>query len=265
VPGTGRIVLGGTFDHLHAGHEALLATAFRAGRSVAIGLTTGRYLRGHPKPDERRIQPYAVRRRRLARWLAARYPRARWTIVPISDAFGGSVEEGVAGLVVSADTIGGGRAVNAERARRGRRPVPILVVPLVLADDLRPVSSRRIRSGEIDRDGRRTAPISVEIATNAPADRAALVAGVRRAFPRARVRRPGSTGAGRARRTAASAEFVLRARRVRAGEVLVTLATPQVALRAVRVAARSPGALAGGVASLIRGSRHANRLSAPPR
>ena len=184
----GHAVLGGTFDRFHVGHVALLSTAFRLGRRVSIGLTTDRFLRQHPKPGRRTIRPYAARCRALAAWLAAHYPRARWRILPLEDPFGGSILPGVGVLVVSAETRAGGRAVNTERVRRGLRPVPLAVVPLVLADDLTPVSSRRIRAGELDPTGRRRARLSVGIGVIPWTDAPAVVAGVRRAFPSVRVR-----------------------------------------------------------------------------
>ena len=55
-------VLGGTFDHLHIGHHALLASAFGVGDEVAIGVTTDRFVARHPKPVAGRMQPYAARR-----------------------------------------------------------------------------------------------------------------------------------------------------------------------------------------------------------
>ncbi len=187
MPRFGRVVLGGTFDRLHVGHEALLSTAFREGRSVAIGVTTDGYLERHPKPASDRIAPYRLRRAALVRWLAAHYPRSRWTVVPLEDTFGRSVEDGVDALILSADTRAGGRAVNAERRRRGRDAVPLVVVPLVLGDDLEPVSSRRIRAGAIDRRGRRVGPIRVALAVDASEDRGPSHRGIRRAFPRARI------------------------------------------------------------------------------
>ncbi len=205
MPRFEHVVLGGTFDRLHLGHEALLATAFRSGRSVAIGVTTDAFLARHPKPGGARIRSYASRRRALDRWLTSRYSKSRWTLVPLDDLFGRSVEDGVDALVVSAETLAGGRAVNAERRRRGRRSVPLLSVPLVVADDLRPISSRRIRYREIDRWGRRRSPIRVALAVEDPDDGALAVAGVRAAFPRALVVRvpfpSGSSSAAR-RRTA---------------------------------------------------------------
>jgi phosphopantetheine adenylyltransferase len=250
VAARGRIVLGGTFDRLHVGHEALLTTAFRAGRRVAIGLTTGRYLAAHPKPGAGRIQPFSVRRRRLVAWLRSRYPRARWTVTPISDAFGGSTGPDVAGLVVSADTIAGGRAVNAERVRRGRRPVPVLVVPLVLADDLQPVSSRRIRAGEIDRNGRRISPIRLRVVVQRPTDRLAVLRAVRSAFPRARV-----VGG----RSATPLEIAVRA--AGRNRRTVRLRFGGIALAPARVRASTPGELARDLDRVLRRSRGTNPLS----
>ena len=183
----GHAVLGGTFDHLHVGHLALLDTAFRFGRRVSIGLTTERFLARYPKPLGERLQPFAVRRAVLHRWLRRRYPGRAWRTTPLDDRFGHSVEGGVDVLIVSADTREGGAAVNAERRRRGHRELPVVVVPVVLADDLGPVSSRRIRSGAIDANGHRRAPLRVTIRAEDPRVVAFVRGAVRRAFSRARV------------------------------------------------------------------------------
>ena len=180
-------VLGGTFDHLHVGHHALLASAFHAGDSVAVGLTTDRFVATHPKPDPERVQPFRARRAALVRWIRRNFPRRTWRVVPLDDPFGGSVEPEVDVLVVSQDTEAGGRAVNRERRRLGRRGVPLVIVPLALADDLEPVSSRRVRAGIIGTDGRRVAPIRIAVAAQDPRDRAPVERAVRRVFARARV------------------------------------------------------------------------------
>lgn len=187
MPRIAHAVLGGTFDRLHAGHAALLSAAFAAGRRVSVGVTTDAFVRSLGKPRGGAIQPYPVRRRTLGRWIARHFPGREWRLVPLADRFGRSVEAGVGVLIVSAETAGGGRAVNAERRRRGRRPVPVVVVPLVLADDLGPVSSRRIRAGEIDRSGRRRSPILVGVAAESAPDRLAALSAVRSAFPTARM------------------------------------------------------------------------------
>ncbi len=196
MPRYALAVVGGTFDHLHRGHEALLRTAFALGRTVAIGVTTDAYLAAHPKPAAPRLQPYRRRRAAVARWVARRFPGRPVRIVPLADRFGGSLAPEVGVLIVSAETAEGGRAVNRERARLGRRPVPVAVVPIVLADDLRPVSSRRIRAGEIDPSGRRTAPLPVAIAAPDVRSRRWVARAVRTAFPPARVRHAADPGRG---------------------------------------------------------------------
>jgi pantetheine-phosphate adenylyltransferase len=180
-------VLGGTFDHLHVGHHALLASAFRVGETVAIGLTTDRFVTKHPKPDPTRIQPFFARRAALTRWIGRNFPGREWRVVPLEDPFGRSVDPEVEALIVSPDTVAGGRAVNQERRRLGRVPIPLIVVPLALADDLEPVSSRRVRAGAIGTNGRRFTSIDVAVSVSDPRDLSAATRAVRRVFPQARV------------------------------------------------------------------------------
>src|SRR5205823_6120382 len=85
-----RVVLGGTFDVLHAGHEALLSAAFE-GRpeEVVIGLTTDRFA----KESRTHLNAFSVRERNLKRLLAARkWRHAR--IEAIDDPFGPAGERG---------------------------------------------------------------------------------------------------------------------------------------------------------------------------
>ncbi len=177
-----RAVLGGTFDRFHVGHEALLAAAFRVGRTVAVGVTTPAYLAAHRKPLAERIQPYRTRVSAVRRYLRGAFPRRGWEVVPLTDAFGRSTGADVGALIVSEETVAGGRAVNALRRRLGRRPVPVVVVPTVRAQDLEPVSSRRIRAGTIDRNGRRRAPLGVGVSAPDPDVRDTVIGALRRTF-----------------------------------------------------------------------------------
>ncbi|MGI0055056.1 MAG: pantetheine-phosphate adenylyltransferase [Thermoplasmata archaeon] len=179
-------VLGGTFDRLHVGHRSLLRTAFASARNVAIGLTTDIYLASHAKPAGDRIQSYATRRRVLLRWLRTEFPSARWKVVPLANGFGRSIEPGFDVLIVSGETLAGGQRVNAERKRRGLRPLRIVCAPTVQADDLRPVSSRRIRAGTIDRNGRRLAPIRIRLNIPRGGSLSEWRAALRTVFPRGR-------------------------------------------------------------------------------
>src|SRR5438309_11363118 len=160
-----RVVLGGTFDILHEGHEALLRAAFE-GRpaEVLIGLTTDRFAR----ESRTRVNSYAVRERNLKRLLATR----RWRparIEPIDDAYGPADDlPDLDVIVVSAERYPVAVALNEARAAKGLRPLEIRAVPMVLAQDGLPIASRRIRSGVIDRDGRRLTPLRVGLGTANP-------------------------------------------------------------------------------------------------
>lgn len=148
-------VLGGTFDHLHAGHRALLAAAFDRAQEVRIGLTTDRFALSEKKPWRNAVQTYATRRRALRMFLVGRYGHRRWRIVPLSDRWGGSVAEGPDLLILSEETRPAARPINAERHRRGLPSLATYVVRQVRAENGRPIASRRIRAGEIDREGHR--------------------------------------------------------------------------------------------------------------
>lgn len=241
-------VLGGTFDHLHAGHHALLATAFQVGDEVAIGLTTEAFIAGHPKPDPDRIESYAVRRNALARWIGRNFPGRRWRVVPLENSFGRSVDPGVDVLVVSRDTLNGARAVNRERRRLGRNPIPVVIVPLVLADDLEPISSRRVRGGEIGTDGRRFAPIRIALTTSREEDRSPAERAVLRVFPQAQwVAAPR-----RAASSEVAADLVLRLARRREGGWSATERSPRVRLAARPIPGSRPVDLERGLLLLLR-------------
>jgi inosine/xanthosine triphosphatase len=159
-----RVVLGGTFDVLHRGHEALLRTAFELGGEVLIGLTTDAFALG----TRSEVTPYGEREANLVRYLR----RRRWgpfRVEPIDDAFGPAVREpSLDALVVSAEREAVARELNEARERRGLPTLAIHVVPMFLAEDCVPVSARRIRSGEVDREGRMQRPLRVHVGSTNP-------------------------------------------------------------------------------------------------
>src|SRR5256885_16279772 len=171
-----RVVLGGTFDILHEGHEALLRAAFE-GRpaEVLIGLTTDRFAR----ESRTGVDSSAVRERSLKRFLATR----RWRparIEPIDDAYGPADDfPDLDVLVVSAERYAVAVALNGARTAHGLRPLEIRAVPMALAQDGLPIASRRIRAGLIDRTGRRLKPLRV----SAGADHPVTCRAARRGFP----------------------------------------------------------------------------------
>jgi pantetheine-phosphate adenylyltransferase len=164
------------------GHRALLATAAALAREVRIGLTTAGYLSAHPKRAGARIRPYAVRRAALDRYLTRTFPTVRHQIIPLRDPMGGALDPTVRLLVASGESRAGARAVNRERARRGLRPVRVVLVAVVRGPDGLPVSSTRIREGLVDVRGRRRRPIVVGLSGRPASLAPALRTAVRRAL-----------------------------------------------------------------------------------
>jgi pantetheine-phosphate adenylyltransferase len=152
------VATGGTFDHLHRGHEALLAASFAAGGGgeVVIGVTSDAFARREGKSPD---QTYDERVRSLERFLGARFPGRKHTIARLDDYFGpGIASPDVEAIVVTKETAPRVPLANALRAKKGYLPLEVVVVEHVLAADGAPISSTRIRRGEIDPEGNLLAP-----------------------------------------------------------------------------------------------------------
>ncbi|MBI4362349.1 MAG: pantetheine-phosphate adenylyltransferase [Euryarchaeota archaeon] len=150
-----RVALGGTFDPLHAGHRALLREAARRagprGR-VLVGLTSDRMARAG---RERPVLPHGVRRASIESYLRRAHPGLRFEVRELRSVYGPAAREAMDVLVVSPETRPVAEGLNRARRRRGLRPLEVVLVPAVAAYDGRPISSTRIRAGEIDTEGRR--------------------------------------------------------------------------------------------------------------
>jgi pantetheine-phosphate adenylyltransferase len=133
----------GTFDLLHAGHEALLARAFESAETVLIGLTSDSYTSRY-KPSAR---PFAERLRDLKALLEAKGWLGRARISPINDAVRGPAcfSDELDGIVVSEETRHNAERINEVRQRRGLKPLGIVVVAMVLGQDGKPLSSSRLK------------------------------------------------------------------------------------------------------------------------
>lgn len=144
------IVLGGTFDMLHKGHKKIIESAFMIGKSIVIGLTSDEFANRFRSV---RVSPYRVRRKNLESFL--KKFRKPYTITKINDSYGiATVDPGLDCIVVSEETLLRAEEINNIRFKKGLDKLNIVVVPLALAEDGKPISSERILSGEIDPDGK---------------------------------------------------------------------------------------------------------------
>jgi len=146
-----RVAVGGTFDPLHDGHEALISRAYELsmGGEVVIGLTSDDLARKrvHPAAD------YRNRERELNRYVTDRFGVSP-EIVTLRDPYGTAMTEPFDCIVVSPETHPVAEKINELRRKRGMPEIEIVLVPFVLAEDGVPISSTRIKNGEIDPHGR---------------------------------------------------------------------------------------------------------------
>lgn len=140
-----KVAVGGSFDILHSGHRALLDRAFEAGEFVLIGLTSDKMACAG-------ASGYGKRKETLERLLKH---ISRYEIVELEDPMGdAATDRGIDAIVVSEETAPRALEINEARESKGLRPLEIISIPLVLAEDGKPISSTRIKIGEIDREGR---------------------------------------------------------------------------------------------------------------
>ena len=146
-----RVIVAGTFDHLHEGHKTLLRTSAKLGEELLVCIADGPLLLG--KRFRERIQSYDERRKKVEEFLNSL--NTRFLIVKIRDPVGpAGTDELAEAIVVSTETYPGALKVNSVRRERGLKELVIVACPLITAEDGKPISSARIRAGEIDERGK---------------------------------------------------------------------------------------------------------------
>ncbi len=146
-----RVCVGGTFEHLHVGHRALLTRAMDLADELLIGVTSEQYAL---TTKGRRI-PFLPRIKTVDIYVRTSGFTGPLTIMPLEDPYGPAASGEMDAIVVSEDTEPTAHEINQVRKEAGLDPLDIVVVPIVLGEDGDPVSSTRVREGAIDPEGRR--------------------------------------------------------------------------------------------------------------
>ena len=146
------VATGGTFDEIHIGHIALLSKAFQSGRKVIIGVSGDEFAK---KRGKRLNHNFDERVENLKKMIKKEFGSVNFEIAKLDGDFGPAVTTGdVGALVTSHETEAKGKILNEMRAKSGLQPVEVITVGMVKAEDGSPISSTRIRAGEIDNRGR---------------------------------------------------------------------------------------------------------------
>jgi pantetheine-phosphate adenylyltransferase len=149
------VLVGGTFDEFHKGHRALIMKALEVGERVLLGLSSDLLARELRKNHE--VSSYEERLREVRGFLRDQGLFERAKIVPLDTSYGITLSTTVAdALVVSEETEPVGKEINRKRKLSGIAPLELVVIRMVPAEDCIPISSTRIRHGEIDREGHLT-------------------------------------------------------------------------------------------------------------
>lgn len=146
-----KVCLGGTFYPFHKGHKKLLRKAFQmAGEdgSVFIGVTSAAMAKNKGK-----IASFQQRKRAIELFLSEENVLKQALIQPLSDKFGPTIQGDFEAIIVSPETKPTAEEINQKRKQQRKKPLQIIIVPFVLAEDNQPISSTRIRKKEIDENG----------------------------------------------------------------------------------------------------------------
>ncbi len=156
------VIIAGSFTVLHEGHKSLFSVASKTGEKLVIGLTTNAYISSRKTYSG---VEFEKRKENLSRYLDGL--GVDFEIKPLGDSIGNSTTlKEYTSIVVSPETYANAALINKERVKNGFPALKIILVPFTLGEDLFPIKSSRILSGEIDKTGKRLTPVRVSVPTS---------------------------------------------------------------------------------------------------
>ncbi|KAF7796694.1 hypothetical protein EIP86_007877 [Pleurotus ostreatoroseus] len=129
------VALGGTFDHLHAGHKILLSMAAWIARdTLIVGVTDDALLQKKANKDV--LQSIGVRMTVAKAFLRLFRPQVQYEMVPITDVYGPTGwEPNIQALVVSKETLPGAEAIEKHRKEKSLPPLHRFVIDVISHSD----------------------------------------------------------------------------------------------------------------------------------
>jgi pantetheine-phosphate adenylyltransferase len=131
----------------------LLSESFRIGQEVIVGLTSDEFVKKFKVNIEIKHN-YTRRLENLNKIILKNFPGRTYKIVRLNDEFGPIIQsDRIKAIVVSEETFVKIPQINKIRFFRKMKPLKVLVIRMVNSEDGKPLSSTRIRNGEIDECG----------------------------------------------------------------------------------------------------------------
>ncbi len=144
--------LGGTFDHLHMGHESFLRFALSKSEKIILGLVDGMLL--EKKIYRSALQSYEDRKRALETFFHHEDRKNDVTIIPLFDICGVAIKlPTLEALFVTPRTLAGAKIVDDGRKQKHLPPLVTECFNMIPDQKGGFLSSTRIRLGQIARDG----------------------------------------------------------------------------------------------------------------
>lgn len=128
------VALGGTFDHLHAGHKILLSmAAWIADQKLIVGVTDDSLLT--KKSNHHVLESLSGRMEGVREFLQLFRPQIEHDVLPISDVYGPTAaDSNIQALVVSKETLSGAEAIDKVRRERSLPPLKTYVIDVIAGD-----------------------------------------------------------------------------------------------------------------------------------
>ena len=147
-----KVCLGGTFNVLHTGHRALIDKAIQAAGKkgkVFIGVAKGKLVQ-----KKKFCVPFNIRVKKLRDYLEEKGDPKRVVIFPLFNKFGPAVYGEYDAIMASPESFPNAFEINRERKCLGKKPLKIIKIEFILAEDGKPISATRILNQEIDENGK---------------------------------------------------------------------------------------------------------------
>ncbi len=147
-----KIALGGTFDHFHKGHEHFLNNAFSISEKVLIGITSDVYILKNKEKDL--FETLETRKKTVLTFLKKKNLFKKAEIVVIENRFGPTLtDKEIDAIFVHKESVEIAKLINLKREKNKLKKLKIVLTSIILAGDKEKISSKRIRNGEMNRNG----------------------------------------------------------------------------------------------------------------